>query len=388
MPIDPSIIGNVMAPQAPQLPDVNAMLETQTRGAENIFKIETARQEQARAEQERAAAAEEDALVKALLPAYTYGIETGDMAGALNLVPPDMQEGILPYVQALEGKSPEQVRAALIGSLSTSKAGQEALAAMQRAQTAQIQFGQLTLAQQEAQRKADEAALGPQPEPMSEYQKAQQDLAERRFAAEQEKAAREAAMPDGMDPKTKLKLDQSYPQASRALQSSVTNIQSDISDVEKLLADEKGLKAITGTLNAMTPNIFADATRAQALLDKIMSGAGFSALQAMRDASPTGGALGNVSNQEGAKLEKSVAAFSQKQEYGDFREALRQYLIDLKIAQENVQSAFDETYSYRGEAPSAGIVEETTKRRGRIEQETAPATPKTALPPGVTVKRN
>lgn len=157
MPIDPNIIGNVMVPQAPQLPDVNAMMQTRTRGLENIYKTETARQEQAKEEAAAQAAAQEDALVKALLPAYTYGIETGDMAGALNLVPPEMQESIAPYVQALEGKPPEQVRSALIGSLSASKAGQEALAAMQRAATIGVQQGQLDVSRQ---RLAQETAAG------------------------------------------------------------------------------------------------------------------------------------------------------------------------------------------------------------------------------------
>lgn len=148
MPIDPSIIGNVMAPQAPQLPDVNAMLETQTRGAENIFKIETARQQEAKLAQQEAAQAREAATIKALLPAYTYGIQTGDIAGALDLVPPEMQESLRPYVDALAGKSPQEVQAALIGSLSSSPAGQEALGAIQRAQTAQIQLGQLDVSRQ------------------------------------------------------------------------------------------------------------------------------------------------------------------------------------------------------------------------------------------------
>jgi hypothetical protein len=384
MALNPNIILSGM----PQPFDTNALLQQQISGMENINTLERQRRADELAMQDRAAAAEKEAMqaqeaatLKALLPAYTYGIQTGDMAGALNLVPPEMQESLRPYVDALAGKPPEEVKAALIGSMSTSDIGREALAAIQRAGTLGVQQGQLTLAQQQAEREA--AAVGV-PKPMTAYETERIKLD--REKAEREQAAEEAS--GGLDPKVKLKLDQSYPQASRALQSSVTNLDSDISDVERLLSDEVGLKAITGALNAATPNIFADATRAQALLDKIMSGAGFSALQAMRDASPTGGALGNVSNQEGSKLEKSVAAFSQAQEYSDFREALRQYLIDLKIARENVQSAFDETYSYRGEVPSAGIVEETTKRRSRIEQETAPATPKTALPPGVTVKRN
>ena len=103
----------------------------------------------------------------------------------------------------------------------------------------------------------------------------------------------------------------------------------------------------------------------------------------MRDASPTGGALGNVSNQEGAKLEQSVAAFAQVQDADDLRDVLRQYLIDLKMAQENVRAAFDETYSYRGETPSSDIVTQTRERRGQMERDAG----KTPLPPGVTVKK-
>jgi hypothetical protein len=183
MPIDPSIIGNVMAPQAPQLPDVNAMLETQTRGAENIFKIETARQQEAKLAQQEAAQAREAATIKALLPAYTYGIQTGDIAGALDLVPPEMQESLRPYVDALAGKPPEEVKAALIGSMSTSDMGREALAAIQRAGTLGVQQGQLTLAQQQAER---EAAAAGQPKPMTEYEA-------ERIRLDREKAAREAA---------------------------------------------------------------------------------------------------------------------------------------------------------------------------------------------------
>jgi hypothetical protein len=184
-----------------------------------------------------------------------------------------------------------------------------------------------------------------------------------------------------MDPKVKLKLDQAYPQAIRNLQSSVTELDKDITDVQKLIDDKAGLDAITGVYGAYTPNISPEARRAQALYDKIRAGAGFSALQAMRDASPTGGALGNVSNQEGAKLEQSVAAFSQVQDADDLREVLRQYLIDLQVAQENVRAAFDETYSYRGEAPSSDIATQTRERRKQMEREVT----KTPLPPGVPV---
>lgn len=164
MPIDPSIIGNVMAPQAPQLPDVNAMLETQTRGAENIYKIETARQMRAQLEQEKATADQEAAALKALLPAYTYLIQTGNVAGVSSLVPPDMLETVQPYIDALAGKPPEEVKAAAIGSLSSSAMGQEALAAIQRSQTYGVQARQAKTAEDrlalDAERQAAELAAG------------------------------------------------------------------------------------------------------------------------------------------------------------------------------------------------------------------------------------
>lgn len=86
MPIDPSIIGNVMAPQAVQMPDMNAMMRTQTQGMENIYQIEAARQAQA-AEQAKAQEAE---AIKALSPAIAAAFEDPSDAGldaAFSLVP-------------------------------------------------------------------------------------------------------------------------------------------------------------------------------------------------------------------------------------------------------------------------------------------------------------
>ena len=137
----------------------------------------------------------------------------------------------------------------------------------------------------------------------------------------------------------------------------------------------------------MTPDIMRDATRAAALYDKITAGAAFTALSDLKAASPTGGALGNVSNEEGRRLRDSVATFSRKQATPDFIAGLERYLVDLEMARENVIAAFDETYSYRGDVSAEGAAEELATQRTRIEKETLP-TRKTTLPPGVTVKRN
>ena len=374
MPLDPSIIANSMSNMAANMPDVNALMQQRVQGMENIYKLETARQEQAKKAQQEQQAAIAQMMLPSVAAAFSDPSDAG-LAQAEQLMPPEAAEAFAPFMDRLRGVPDPKLRQAML-----------------RAELLKDDEGKLILAQLEPtanmRLQADTAAQA-QAVKMRELQLREQEAAAKAAQTapiSTEQPPDETAVPP-MDPKVKLKLDQAYPQASRALQSSVTSIDQDIQDVERLLSDEVGLKAITGYLGAYTPNVFKDATRAQALLDKIMAGAGFSALQAMRDASPTGGALGNVSNQEGAKLEKSVAAFSQAQDYNDFRNALRQYLIDLKMAQENVQAAFDETYSYRGETPSEEIVTQTKERRKRIEEEVLPQR-KTNLPPGVTIKRN
>lgn len=168
MPLDPSIISSYNPTSGI---DLNALMTQRMQGMANINAMERQRQADALALEDRAAAqqaeqqkAQEAATLKALLPAYTYGIQTGDMAGALNLVPPDMQESLAPYVDALAGKSPQEVQAALIGSLSSSSAGQEALAAIQRAQTFGVQQGQLDVSRKrlafDIEQAAAEAAAG------------------------------------------------------------------------------------------------------------------------------------------------------------------------------------------------------------------------------------
>jgi hypothetical protein len=155
MPIDPSIIGNVMAPQAVQMPDVNAMMRTQTQGMENIYQIEAARGAQA-AEQ---AKAQEDAVVKALFPAYSYVLETGDLAGGLEIAPAQYRDVLIPHIKALEGKSLPEIRAALTGSLVTSETGRALLENRSRAATLGVQQGQLDVSRQDLVLKRQKQAL-------------------------------------------------------------------------------------------------------------------------------------------------------------------------------------------------------------------------------------
>ena len=384
MPIDPSIISNAFANIS--MPDANALMQQRVRGAENIYQIETGRQEQAAAEQE----AMQAKTLQALSPAVAAAFEDPSDAGldaAFSLVPEEFGDAADAQLAKLRSIPDVNRRKAVIRSAllqddygrallaqlePTANMRLQAETAARRAELDQRRF-ELDMAKMDA-----EAAGGG----VSPDVAARLEFDREKFAAEQEEKAKLAAS-GGLDPKTKAKFDQAYPQAIRNLQSSTTELDKDIADVQSLINDEEGLNAITGVYGAYTPNVSKAARRAQATYDKIRAGAGFSALQAMRDASPTGGALGNVSNQEGAKLEQSVAAFAQVQDADDLRDVLRQYLIDLKMAQENVRAAFDETYSYRGEMPSSDIVTQTRERRGQMERDAG----KTPLPPGVTVKK-
>lgn len=100
MPIDPNIIGNVMIPQAPNLPDVNAMMQTQQRGMESMIQMERQREADALSAQER----ETDAAAKALAPAIASAFSDPSDEGldiALSMVPAQYQAVAMAQIDRL-----------------------------------------------------------------------------------------------------------------------------------------------------------------------------------------------------------------------------------------------------------------------------------------------
>ena len=77
------------------------------------------------------------------------------------------------------------------------------------------------------------------------------------------------------------------------------------------------------------------------------------ALQDMRDASKTGGALGNVSNQEGKQLTASFAAIDRRQDAKDVQAAIDTAIGDIEGSKVRMREAYDSTYSYKSGAPTA-----------------------------------
>jgi len=134
------------------------------------------------------------------------------------------------------------------------------------------------------------------------------------------------------------------PQAKMRMESMTQNLDRLESAMTELHSDP-GLWNITGTVFGRTPNITNTATGAQAQLNSVKAQIFVSALQAMREASKTGGAVGNVSDREGDKLENTMAALDQAQSTDSFKKQLRKAIDQLRRSKVLIQSAFDEQYA-------------------------------------------
>lgn len=149
-----------------------------------------------------------------------------------------------------------------------------------------------------------------------------------------------------ISPKEVQKREAAYPKATSAVKNFEANSDSFIKDLQTL-RDHPGLSNITGVIAGRTPSFTRDGRAAQALYDKIVAKGGFQALQALREASTTGGALGSVSNQEGKQLVQSFAAIDQRQDAPDVQAAIDQVIQEVEGTKARVREAYDMTYDYK-----------------------------------------
>lgn len=167
MPIDPSIItsGNQMAPV--RLPDVNAMMQTQTKGLENIYTLERQREADAAAAREQ----EQAALTEALAPAFSTAYRDpsdGGIDSALALVPEQFRAEMAAQAAKLKAIPTREGRmAAIEASLAGSDIGKAILARVMtpyQAGTLDLQRQQQEFAKQrlalEQQQQAQQPAAG------------------------------------------------------------------------------------------------------------------------------------------------------------------------------------------------------------------------------------
>ena len=159
---------------------------------------------------------------------------------------------------------------------------------------------------------------------------------------------------EGLTPKERQTREAKFPQATSAVKTFESTSNTLIKDLETL-SKHPGLGSITGIAAGRLPGITSQGREAEALFDKIAARGGFQELQNMRQASPTGGALGNVSNQEGAQLRQAFAALDRRQDAPSVRKAITDAINQIRMSQQTIKDAYDSTYEYRqgGGAPAA-----------------------------------
>jgi hypothetical protein len=162
-------------------------------------------------------------------------------------------------------------------------------------------------------------------------------------------------------PKEAQKLLAEQPGANQAVSVIGSTIDSHIKQIDDLL-NQKGFNDIFGTINSKTPNISEQAGNAQASFDAVAGQAAVQALNEMRAASKTGGAVGNVTEKEWPILQSQLAALAQSQG----PEQMRKALGALKDTYSRIKSTANQAYSsVYGEAPQAAMsIDDLLKKYG------------------------
>lgn len=149
-------------------------------------------------------------------------------------------------------------------------------------------------------------------------------------------------------------------------QSSLQTIESKTTNVEQAIDEAINLSnSLTTGYGSILKNLPAtDARKLEALLLTIKANIGFDALAEMRQNSPTGGALGNVSDYEGKTLQATIAALDQALSAGDLKEALRKVKEVRRESLTRVRNAYERDVDAYGtktaaspQAPKFKIIE-------------------------------
>lgn len=133
-------------------------------------------------------------------------------------------------------------------------------------------------------------------------------------------------------------------QAKAALETSVSSLDR-MADVARTIGADPSLGRITG-IPGMFPNIpGGGAADVQAKLENLKTQVAFGVLQAMREASKTGGALGAVSDRENTMLSNALASLDRVQSVDQMRAAMQQIIKYTEGAKRRLQEAHSSDYA-------------------------------------------
>ena len=154
---------------------------------------------------------------------------------------------------------------------------------------------------------------------------------------------------------TDIKLRQAEAKARTAAGVAGSKYDKMIRNAEELLRSP-ALDSIVGNIQGNIPETALevssqDAADALNLYRTLLVQGGFAELQALRDASPTGGALGQVSDRENAMLQQAAGALGRSQSEALFKQHVREFIAQLKASKARVEQAYAEQF---GKPFSAG----------------------------------
>jgi hypothetical protein len=133
----------------------------------------------------------------------------------------------------------------------------------------------------------------------------------------------------------------SKPQEKLSAETALTNL-TRMKNVAEELSGHKGLDSIVGKYNQYSIFDTSDnAINARALQGTLVKQSATAALQAMRDASKTGGAVGGVSEKEWPILEQQIAALDSAQTPKAYRIALKNLQTQLDASITNITQAYE-----------------------------------------------
>lgn len=140
--------------------------------------------------------------------------------------------------------------------------------------------------------------------------------------------------------------DNEYPEAKGRFEANLARVD-DMIEMAKTLRKHPAYRRIIGPIDAYTPNLTGGAMAAQQIYNSLTAKGTTEELQAMRQASPTGGAVGNVSDADIKLLKDAFGALGQGQDEGDFDTSLTSLVNKAMQTRQRMINQYRDTYQYR-----------------------------------------
>ncbi len=177
-------------------------------------------------------------------------------------------------------------------------------------------------------------------------------------------------------PKKKQELLSAQPATIGLVNYTVTQLVDARDAAQALLNSPAELKAVSGMLGPKISEIpGTDAYSGAQKLENLQTRSFVTEIQRMRTASPTGGAVGNVTEREMGALSNIQASLKLGLKEAELRKQLKQYIDSANRALKTIPNEYARTYGYNGEFDDVlkgGVVQQP---QGNV------------LPKGVTVKK-